>query len=162
MRNYILLVWILLLSSIQVRAQTLSGRVIDAELKNKAVIGANVYFQGSNNAVQTDTSGYFSIQKSDENTKIIVASTGYFPDTIDISGKSNIEVYLIPNTQLRTVEINDRQSSTYISSLNPIKTEIITTAELCKAACCNLSESFETKTWTKSYVFWSFGDPKVV
>ena len=144
MRNYILLVWILLLSSIQVQAQTLSGRVIDAEIKNRAITGANVYFQGSNNAVQTDTSGNFSILLSSENTKIIIASTGYFPDTMDISGKSTIEVNLIPNTQLRTVEINDRQSSTYISSLNPIKTEIITTAELCKAACCNLSESFET------------------
>jgi len=144
MRNSILLAWIILLSSIHVQAQFISGRVIDSEIKNKAIIGANVYFQGSNNAVQTDTSGYFSIPLSAENTKIIVSTTGYFPDTIDISGKSTIEVSLIPNTQLRTVEINDRQSSTFISSLNPIKTEIITTAELCKAACCNLSESFET------------------
>ncbi len=144
MRNFILLAWILLISIIHVQAQSVSGRVIDAEIKNKAIIGANVYFQGSNNAVHTDTSGYFSILLSSENKKIIVSFTGYFPDTIDISGKSNIEVSLIPNTQLRTLEITDRQSSTYISSLNPIKTEIITTAELCKAACCNLSESFET------------------
>jgi hypothetical protein len=34
--------------------------------------------------------------------------------------------------------------TSYIPNLNPIRTQIMTGSELLKAACCNLSESFET------------------
>ncbi|PUZ27296.1 TonB-dependent receptor [Chitinophaga costaii] len=46
--------------------------------------------------------------------------------------------------QLKEVTVSSRTHSAYISGLNPIRTEIMTDKELLKAACCNLSESFET------------------
>lgn len=46
--------------------------------------------------------------------------------------------------QLKEVSIKAKQPSTYTSSLSPIRTQLITDRELLKAACCNLSESFET------------------
>lgn len=46
--------------------------------------------------------------------------------------------------QLNEVSVTSKQPSTYISALNPVRTETITSKELLKAACCNLSESFET------------------
>ena len=46
--------------------------------------------------------------------------------------------------QLKEISITSKQTSTYISALNPVRTETITSKELLKAACCNLSESFET------------------
>src|SRR5687768_3634343 len=45
---------------------------------------------------------------------------------------------------LDEVIIKQKQKSTTINMLDPIKTERIGQRELLKAACCNLSESFET------------------
>ena len=45
---------------------------------------------------------------------------------------------------LEGVEVSARESGTHFSRLDPILTQEISGAELCKAACCNLSESFET------------------
>lgn len=45
---------------------------------------------------------------------------------------------------LKEVTIRHRRKSTEISMIDPIKTEKIGQRELLKAACCNLSESFET------------------
>jgi len=46
--------------------------------------------------------------------------------------------------QLKEFSVKSKQTSTYISVLNPVRTETITSKELLKAACCNLSESFDT------------------
>lgn len=46
--------------------------------------------------------------------------------------------------KLNEVIIKQRQKSTTINMLDPIKKEKIGSRELLKAACCNLSESFET------------------
>lgn len=46
--------------------------------------------------------------------------------------------------QLDEVIIRQRQKSTTINMLDPLKQEKIGSRELLKAACCNLSESFET------------------
>jgi len=48
------------------------------------------------------------------------------------------------NQKLDEVIIRQRQKSTTINMLDPIKKEKIGERELLKAACCNLSESFET------------------
>ncbi|ACU63108.1 cation transporter [Chitinophaga pinensis] len=46
--------------------------------------------------------------------------------------------------QLKEFSVTSKQTSTYISALNTVRTETITSKELLKAACCNLSESFDT------------------
>ncbi|HRO43747.1 MAG TPA: TonB-dependent receptor [Flavipsychrobacter sp.] len=48
------------------------------------------------------------------------------------------------NSNLDEVIIRQRQKSTTINMMDPIKKETIGERELLKAACCNLSESFET------------------
>ena len=50
----------------------------------------------------------------------------------------------LKNEKLDEVIIRHRQKSTTINMLDPIKKEKIGARELLKAACCNLSESFET------------------
>jgi hypothetical protein len=46
--------------------------------------------------------------------------------------------------KLQAVEVKARRKTTEIGILDPVKTEKISGRELLKAACCNLSESFET------------------
>lgn len=45
---------------------------------------------------------------------------------------------------LQEVTVKKRRAATQISMLDPLKKELISQRELLKAACCNLSESFET------------------
>ena len=42
------------------------------------------------------------------------------------------------------MKVTSSRAATYISSTDPFRTATITQKELFKAACCNLSESFET------------------
>lgn len=46
--------------------------------------------------------------------------------------------------KLKEVTVKHRRAATQISMLDPMKRELISQRELLKAACCNLSESFET------------------
>lgn len=45
---------------------------------------------------------------------------------------------------LKTVEVEGKIGSSFISSVDPRKVQVVTSKELRKAACCNLAESFET------------------
>ena len=45
---------------------------------------------------------------------------------------------------IKEVQITGRKSGLHASRISLLKVETINQAELCKAACCNLSESFET------------------
>ena len=60
--------------------------------------------------------------------------------------RSQDTLYLVlaKSVDLKTIEIIARQKATSISYMNSLKVENIGEKELLKAACCNLSESFET------------------
>ncbi len=127
-------------------SQTIEGKVLQEEEDRtiSPVYNATIYWQGTSTSTQSDSLGFFQIQDLHLNSKLIISYTGFIADTLTLSANDSITVKLHSKTHLKTVEISVRQSSTYLSSLNPINTEILTTAELNKAACCNLSESFET------------------
>ena len=58
--------------------------------------------------------------------------------------KNPIEIELIKEHTLHEVVVSERTKSTEINMHGTIKMETIGQKELLKAACCNLSESFET------------------
>jgi hypothetical protein len=92
--------------------------------------------------VLTDTEGNFSISKKPENHELIVSFVGYKTDTLMVHTTGFVKVLLQVAGQLNEVTVTS--SPTNIDRLNPIQTEFINTKTLAKAACCNLSESFET------------------
>ncbi|MFC2101212.1 TonB-dependent receptor plug domain-containing protein, partial [Bacteroidota bacterium] len=106
----------------------------------------NVYWSGTTTGTTTDVNGKFSIEKTNTNfPKLIISYIGYENDTITAFQKTeNLEIILSSAIDLSTVEISDQQKGNYVSRIDPIYTTNITGAELNKAACCNLSESFET------------------
>ncbi len=108
------------------------------------LVGANVFWLGTSKGTVTNNKGKYSLDKTEETSKLVVSFIGYQPDTIDVSGKENISVALSASVSLEEVEINYRKRATEISRIDPIKVEKISEKELQKAACCNLSESFET------------------
>ncbi len=108
-----------------------------------SLIGANVYWLHTTEGSSTDANGNFKLNRIEETSKLVISYIGYQSDTIDTQGKNFIHVHLIASL-LDEVEVVYRQKSTEIDYIDPIKVEHIGEKELLKAACCNLSESFET------------------
>lgn len=122
----------------------LSG-VVKSKSNNSPLINANIYWFGTFNGTITDENGKFELVKPDnENLYLIVSYLGFKTDTILIlKNQSKIDIFLEETNVLSEVEIGETRDASYISKINPIQTQTITTCGLQKMACCNLSESFE-------------------
>lgn len=106
--------------------------------------GASVYWLGTTTGTVTDSSGVFSIPYDGSKSRLVISYTGYQPDTLTVTNAQDLKVVMATSKQLGEIVVTARQPSTFISSLAPIRTQVMTEKELFKAACCNLSESFET------------------
>ena len=108
--------------------------------------GANVYWAQTTLGTSTNKDGVFQLEFPPISDPVLVISyIGYTNDSIHINhGQSEVEIILEVNNTLKEVTITNKAPGTFVSRLDPILTENITGAELHKAACCNLSESFET------------------
>jgi outer membrane receptor for ferrienterochelin and colicin len=105
---------------------------------------ASIYWLGTNKGIVTDSLGVFAIATNADSKKLVINYIGYKADTITVIHASDVKVILASKGQLNDVTVMSRQLGSFISYLNPIRTQVMTGAELLKAACCNLSESFET------------------
>jgi outer membrane receptor for ferrienterochelin and colicin len=108
--------------------------------------GANVYWARTNLGTSTNKDGVFRLEFPPISDPILVISyIGYKNDSIHIHhGQNEVEIILRVNNTLEEVVITNKAPGMFVSRLDPILTQNITGAELKKAACCNLSESFET------------------
>jgi len=142
---YILL---LLWSGSLVAQESVTGRVFGktAAGQREPLPGVNVYWEGTQLGTATNAEGSFNLKSGTNGTsKLVFSFIGFRNDTMDVSGRrTGIEVVLTEARELEGVVISERSSSSFISRTDPIVTHHITTGELQKAACCNLSESFET------------------
>ena len=108
--------------------------------------GANVYWSGTTTGTTTNAEGKFHLDFPDQDDPILIVSyIGYKNDSVYVQkNQHEIEIILSINNTLKEVVITNKAPGVFISRLDPIYTQNITGAELHKAACCNLSESFET------------------
>ena len=141
--RFLLIISLLLLPTIG-WGQTIRGTVQEIVTnKPTPLIGANVYWSGTSTGVSTDSVGRFELPLVDGASRLIVSYVGYRPDTLTIADPTaGVRVILRSEAILNEVVVS--ASSTQIDRLNPIQTELLTQRTLAKAACCNLSESFET------------------
>ena len=110
----------------------------------KPLEGASVTWLGTAKGVSTNSDGVFSIQQEGAFNSLLISFTGFQPDTITVTDIRTLRIILAASNQLKEVTVRSKQLSTYLLALNPIRTQVMTEKELFKAACCNLSESFET------------------
>jgi outer membrane cobalamin receptor len=128
-------------------AQTITGTVKDGSSTSATspLPGANIRWMGTSIGTSTDTDGKFTLTKPDSiRTPLLISFVGYKTDTIHVHTSTKLNIVLQPGTTLSQVVVEGQISSSFFSNINPIKTETLTGRELQKAACCNLSESFET------------------
>jgi outer membrane receptor for ferrienterochelin and colicin len=124
----------------------LKGIVLQDNIKGKfePLANASVYWMGTPMGVVTDSLGVFEIKTNSSTQKLIISYTGYKADTITVVHANDLKVIMASKGQLNEVTVFTRQLGSFIPYLNPIRTQVMTGTELLKAACCNLSESFET------------------
>ncbi len=124
-------------------AQTLTGRVIDHKT-GEVLPGVNVYYLDDHRVgTITNDEGRYEIERR-QDRQMVFSYVGYLSDTLRITDERTLDLSMVSSILLDKIEIRYRKTSTTISKLDPLKTEVITEKELRKAACCNLSESFET------------------
>lgn len=139
------LVYILLIFPLFSQAQVLRGTVFGkSESGKEALPGVNIYWQGTSQGVVSKPDGSFEISKSNSKHMLVFSFVGYTQKVVHISNLDPIQVVLDPNLEIEEVTVIQKDRGTYLSVINPIQTENISGAELQKAACCNLAESFET------------------
>ena len=130
----------------QVKVNSVNGIVLSEDKKGRfnPLINVSIIWLETGRGVTTDNHGSFSIPIEAGESKLVVSYTGYKPDTIKITDKNDLQIILGSNNSLSTVKVTSRNSSMYVTTTSAFRTTNISSKELLKAACCNLSESFET------------------
>lgn len=125
-------------------AAHIHGIVMDSD--GQPLAGANVLWLGTTSGVATDADGMFAIEPTRESQTLVTTYLGYRSDTTTVADKhASLAIVLFPeNMDIDDVTITARKQDIIRSRLSTFNTQTLTGSELCKAACCNLSESFET------------------
>lgn len=107
--------------------------------------GAIIKVPGSTIGTQSDGDGTYRLSVPESANNIVIERKGYVSDTVALkAGANNIAVILKTIRKLDEVEVTYRKKGNEMNLLDTRKSELISERELLKAACCNLSESFET------------------
>jgi len=127
-------------------ANSVNGVVLEVNSKGSfsPLANASVYWLDNRQGVITDSTGVFVIARQPTENRLVIAYAGYKTDTLVVSESTDLRVVLATGRQLKDVTVYSRKGGYYSSALTPVRTQVIGTQELYKAACCNLSESFET------------------
>lgn len=144
MKKWIMI--ILILPFAVLSQDTLEGRIIDEDAKKepKGLSGANVYWLDSTLGAVTDFDGNFSIPYKSNYTQLVISYIGYQSDTISVTSNRRILQSLKSSSNLDEITISARRKASSRSTITAQNVINVSSAELLKAACCNLSESFET------------------
>ena len=126
--------------------ETLTGMIMDKNnpKDNLGVFGANVYWLNSSTGATTNEKGWFTIPYKKSYKKLVVSYVGYKTDTLIITNLEPIHHFIIPENELEEVTIKSKKKATQRSFVQTQNVFTVNSAELLKAACCNLAESFET------------------
>ncbi|MEO6837211.1 MAG: TonB-dependent receptor [Ginsengibacter sp.] len=123
-----------------------SGIVVSEDSKGNflPLEGATISWSGSKTGIVSDKNGLFVMPKNANNAKLVVSYTGFQPDSLEITGTGQLQIVLASKGQLKGITIKGKPKFSYINDLAAIRNLNINSGDLLKAACCNLSESFET------------------
>jgi outer membrane receptor for ferrienterochelin and colicins len=127
--------------------QDFNGRIVYKEgTETIPLMGANIYWLKTSSGVVTNQEGAFSIARQIDKNKLVISYVGFISDTLIIKKEKKYLVHFLkPNTEDSLEEVIISKRKTIQRSIYKTQNVInVNSAELLKAACCNLSESFET------------------
>ena len=141
MLRYILL-WGLLLPLTAFAQQFSKGTVVDEA--NLPLMGAEVYWHGTQIGVSTDDNGTFTLKRTESSNTLVISYIGYKTKTVKVTNSEALHIQLEPQSALEEVVVTQKRANTMKSQWQVANLHTMSSGELLKAACCNLSESFST------------------
>jgi hypothetical protein len=111
---------------------------------NQPLKGVNVYWQNTQIGAVSDDKGNFTIPFTSENSILVISYVGFKTITQTIVEPGNFNFKMEFDTSLDEVTLTKLRSSLQRNLSTTANVQTMTAKELTKAACCNLSESFET------------------
>lgn len=132
----------LLVSFISFSQEKVTGKIIYDN--NQPLPGANIYWQNTEIGVISDEEGKFSIPFTGEHTVLVISYVGFKTVILTILKPKTITQKMEFDSSLGEVTVTNVRKSLQKSYRVTSNMQTMTGKELLKAACCNLSESFET------------------
>ena len=109
------------------------------------LMGANVLWEGTSVGSVSDKNGNFRLSYDKSYKTLVVSYVGFSAQKIDVINiKKFLKIILQPTDVLDDIIIKGRKKTSATSYITSQNISTISSKELLKAACCNLSESFET------------------
>lgn len=125
--------------------QFISGRVRSTGSEQARIPYADLRLADARSTA--DSTGGFSIESPGEwPATMVISAFGYVSDSLVLNAPPGtpMVITLDPVQELRAAEVVERQSATQLDLRTTTATERIGPRELKRAACCDVSESFET------------------
>ena len=138
---------IILFFSNSVSQEFVDGKILFSENNNDYPIeGASINWLDTNKGTISDEKGLFKLERYLDNDLIVISYIGFKSDTISVKNIKSITHYMTisEDNSLDEVVVSKKKNSVQRTYLMPQNIINISEDELLKAACCNLSESFET------------------
>ena len=131
----------------QFSQENLEGKILFSEDgKDYPVMGATVKWINTDKGTISNEKGDFKLERESKKDLVIISYVGFQTDTLSVKDINYITHYMSYSEEnfLDEVTVSKRRNSAQRTYLMPQNIINISEEELLKAACCNLSESFET------------------
>ena len=131
----------------QFSQENLEGKILFSEdSKDYPVMGATVKWINTDKGTISNENGDFKLERDSKTDLIVISYVGFQTDTLSVKNINYITHYMSYSEEnfLDEVTVSKRRNSAQRTYLMPQNIINISEDELLKAACCNLSESFET------------------
>ncbi len=127
-----------------VMAQNLKGVVADRQ-NGQPLPGVNIFWEGTTEGTASGIDGSFSLPMHQLPHTLIFSFVGYATVqlTVEEMPGEPLKISMAPSVDMDAVEIRSSRSTFSMSATGTLNAEQINRGVLRKAACCNLSESFE-------------------
>ncbi len=101
----------------------ISGRILDEA--GEPMAGATIQIDGATNGVITGVDGSFVLEKVPEDGKIIVSFLGMETQTVDVAGKTEFTIVMVPKKneleEVTVVAFSKQKKSSVLSSITTVK-----------------------------------------
>ena len=147
MKKIFLFLILIFFSIKQFSQENLEGKILFSEDgKDYPVMGATVKWINTDKGTISNEKGDFKLERESKTDLIVISYVGFQTDTLSVKDINNITHYMSYSEEnfLDEVTVSKRRNSAQRTYLMPQNIINISEEELLKAACCNLSESFET------------------
>lgn len=122
----------------------IDGIIYESSKNEDPLLGVNVYWLNTSVGTTTNEDGAFRLPYKNKYQQLVVSYVGFKTDTLTIHQPTQIKHWMVADNSLDEIVLQNRKQTAFKSLLQAQNVTTITSDELLKAACCNLSESFET------------------